>query len=55
MLWSNKDEYDRQATKYDRKTVLVKADISRPDPKQDPDFVGPLIVNVQHIETIEKP
>lgn len=52
---SDKEEYNRQASKYDRNTVLLKADISKPDPKQDPAYADPLIVNVQHIETIKKP
>jgi hypothetical protein len=50
MNHSDREEYNRQATKYDGKTVLVKADIYKPDPKQDPDLGDPLIVNVQDIE-----
>jgi hypothetical protein len=52
---SDKDEYIRQASKYDRKTVLLKADINKTDPMKDSEFVGPLIVNVQHIENVEQP
>lgn len=48
MNHSDREEYNRQATKYDGKTVLVKADIHKPDPKRDPEYT--LIVRVQDIE-----
>ncbi len=53
MNHSDREQYNRQATKYDGKTVLIKAEIYKPDPRQDPDFGDPLIVNVQEIELVK--
>ena len=52
---SDREKYNRKATKYHDKSVLIKADINKPDPSKDPAFAEPSIVNVKHIETIKKP